>query len=241
MDLNKQSFRLFCRCGTVMEPFVSAGNGAYVCTRCKNSIRLAADRPYGPQGCRLKDKDTQRICNRPKLPRFPVCENHAFQIAHTFLSRPELVAELVDESVAHEYGVARQKRIEADRVAEDQRRASLREKRKQVGCTTQVVYYVRLSEWNIKIGTTSWLPGRMSDLRVVRREDVLAAEPGSYALESERHRMFDHLRWDPRKEDFKPDPELMEYIAQVRAEHGPPFELFGTLLAKQKASTLKSA
>lgn len=83
-----------------------------------------------------------------------------------------------------------------------------------------VVYYVELASGIVKIGTTARLRERLVGLRL-RPADVLAAEPGSYPLEKQRHRQFAALRID-RREDFRAEPALLGHIARVRAQHGDP-------------------
>lgn len=64
------------------------------------------------------------------------------------------------------------------------------------------------------------LANRCGQFRVDRTA-VLAAEPGSYALERERHMQFVNERLS-RREDFEPSERLLEHIADIRARYGAP-------------------
>lgn len=54
----------------------------------------------------------------------------------------------------------------------------------------ELVYYIRFGD-RVKIGYSSNLAGR---LRALPHDEVLATEPGTYALEAARHRQFRELR-----------------------------------------------
>lgn len=75
-----------------------------------------------------------------------------------------------------------------------------------------VVYYIQFRDI-IKIGTTSDLRARMSDLPW---ETLLLTEPGSYEKETERHRQFKDLQ--RTGEWFEPGPELTNFIESRREE-----------------------
>ena len=72
-------------------------------------------------------------------------------------------------------------------------------------------------------------------MRVVNNSNLLAAEPGGFALEHERHDQFRKWRYHRRKEDFGEAPELLDHIKTLRAEHGDPYELAARLLAETEA------
>lgn len=91
-----------------------------------------------------------------------------------------------------------------------------------------VVYYVKLGNL-IKIGFSSNLPSRM---RSVPHEEILAAEPGDYALESARHAQFAKHK-AARREWFHADA-VPEFAASVRAEHGDPFEVAEKITSAQR-------
>jgi len=89
-----------------------------------------------------------------------------------------------------------------------------------------VVYYMRLPGDRIKIGTTTNMTMRLTGLRV-RRDAVLATEPGSYDLERMRHKQFADLRFTNGMpgvdlEDFEPGQVLLDHIAMLRKHFGEP-------------------
>lgn len=77
-----------------------------------------------------------------------------------------------------------------------------------------VVYYMRFGTL-IKIGTTDDLRRRA---QVLKPDEVLAAEPGSYETEAQRHREFGRHRAE--RELFFPAPELRKHIRHIRSRHG---------------------
>lgn len=79
-----------------------------------------------------------------------------------------------------------------------------------------IVYYVQIGE-HIKIGYTANLPQRMRQYPPNRR--VLATEGGGWDRESQRHREFRHLL-DMGNEWFRPGPDLIAHINDLRAEQG---------------------
>jgi hypothetical protein len=80
------------------------------------------------------------------------------------------------------------------------------------------VYFAR-KEHLIKIGTTTNLYVRMATLYT----QALATEPGGIVRERQLHRRFGHLLAPGRgREWFHPEPELMEYINELRTASGIP-------------------
>jgi hypothetical protein len=80
-----------------------------------------------------------------------------------------------------------------------------------------VVYFARRrGERLIKIGTSTNLRSRMSQLGMV----ALAAQPGARPEESQLHRRF--APFHSHLEFFEPAPELLAYVREVRRLHGPP-------------------
>lgn len=79
-----------------------------------------------------------------------------------------------------------------------------------------VVYYLRLPDGLIKIGTTNRPLTRIAEHgRKSGSTDVLAVEFGGRALERERHVQFAADRVD-RHEHFNPSPALMAHISSLR-------------------------
>lgn len=81
-----------------------------------------------------------------------------------------------------------------------------------------VVYYLRFGN-RLKIGFTSEIRARVAGLPC---DEVMAAEPGTYATESERLRQFgEYLAWG--REWFEMSAPLMEHVSAVREQYGDPF------------------
>lgn len=86
---------------------------------------------------------------------------------------------------------------------------------------TDWVYYIRFGD-RIKIGTSSSLKGRLNSLP---HDEILALEPGSYAVERQRHRDFARLRIDGQREWFHDSAYLRAHAVRLRLEHGAPEDL----------------
>lgn len=90
--------------------------------------------------------------------------------------------------------------------------------RDRVGAERTVVYYARIGQ-QIKIGRTVHLAARMKALGV---DELLATEPGDFALETQRLRQFAHLKVnDGRREYFRAGPELLEHVAALQRAAAP--------------------
>ena len=148
---------------------------------------------------------------------FPICLHHALQV-HKRMRE-------------HRSG---ESPIEACRVDIEQQRAAWRPSEvsaEQVAALVQaradqsVVYYMRLPGDRIKIGMTTNMTLRLINLRV-RKDAVLATEPGGYDLERMRHHQFKDLRYPGSRgkqtEDFEPGQELLDHIAMIRKHFGEP-------------------
>jgi hypothetical protein len=130
-----------------------------------------------------------------------------------------------------------------ERQAAQKRAETEREKRdaKLAAQAVHVVYYVRLGLDHIKIGTTGRLMERMAELRVANPANLLAVEPGSYDLEKQRHREFDALRYEKRKEDFAEPAELLALAQRLRDQFGDPYAYVASQLAQRGGGDLLSA
>lgn len=87
---------------------------------------------------------------------------------------------------------------------------------RQATAGVAVVYYLRMSDGCIKIGTSRRALERIAaHRRNAGAEEVLAVEFGSYDLERERHLQFasDLVRG---REIFHPSDALMAHIAELR-------------------------
>jgi hypothetical protein len=76
-----------------------------------------------------------------------------------------------------------------------------------------IVYYLRRSNGDIKIGYSAYASTRLT--QIMREHgpiDVLAYEPGGAQLETVRHGQFDHCRITARGEWFRPGADLLLHI-----------------------------
>ncbi len=77
-----------------------------------------------------------------------------------------------------------------------------------------LVYYLMIAPTTVKIGTTKDLLARLKHLRS-DLQYVVAVEPGSFKLETERHHQFVADRIG-RKEDFRVSAEIEDHIRHLR-------------------------
>lgn len=92
---------------------------------------------------------------------------------------------------------------------------------KRVTQGVAVVYYVRMPDESVKIGTSQQFINRLrhSGMPGMRgKENVLALEFGSYDLERQRHEQFAHLRIG-KTEKFIVAPDLLAHIDELRRQH----------------------
>lgn len=137
---------------------------------------------------------------------FPICAQHGQQ---AFMFMYEHLNE-------HMHELPRNRLVDRMRFKE-----RLDEFMRETNRQHEVVYYLFVGD-AIKIGTTKDLRHRLSQLRRVN-SDVLAMEPGSFELESMRHRQFDHLRiGGRRREDFEDCEELRSHIKMLVDHFGEP-------------------
>jgi hypothetical protein len=176
----------------------------------------------GGKPCGFPIHTPQRVCARC---RDAILEDYS----HTDEGRAAALATYGAVELAATAG-----RIERERrqVEAEARRAAAEAARAHPGL---VVYYARLGANHIKIGTTADLPRRMVELRVVNASNLLAAEPGGYDLERQRHQQFRKWRYSKRKEDFG-EGDLLAHIKALRAQHGDPYTLAASLPAPTTTS-----
>lgn len=143
--------------------------------------------------------------------------------------------ELADIPVTEETAAAAVKlgRLRHERGREEQEQR-MRELQEQVAASRAfekllddhpdgVVYYIRRGNL-IKIGTTRVFANRMSSLRP---DEILAVEPGSFSLESQRHQQFEQHRYNrerpgTKSEYFHPGDDLKAHILELRNRYGVP-------------------
>lgn len=143
-----------------------------------------------------------------------LCLAHADAVADAVLEERLMVADFMHHEVNHPAFDA--KRRESDqRQRADTRRAQDNAFR---GEQPGFVYYVQVGE-RLKIGYSADVRCRM---RAYPPGSVLlAVEPGSTALERQRHQQFAGSLLDGR-EWFRPDRVILEEAAAIRARHGDP-------------------
>lgn len=156
--------------------------------------------------CTVERKDGS-FCDSQGMPEapFPICGFHARKL-YGFLVEVMNEALFLPSKPEDKPGGANWTAREADH--------------KKAVQAQSVVYYVRIHNY-IKIGYTTNVRARMSQLRVDSLSDVLATEPGGKDLELSRHKQFADLRIGAR-ENFKADKRLMAHIEAVRDFHGEP-------------------
>ena len=159
-----------------------------------------------------------------------VCENCTYVAALEWVKetrgRKVLAALLADDEVEAA-------RMEARRRREEEMEAKRRKAQEEGNQPAHVVYYARLGKNHIKIGTTNRLSQRMVELRVVNADNLLAAEPGGFDVEHQRHEQFKKWRYNRRKEDFGEGKDLLEHIQVIRSQFGDPYELAARMLAER--------
>jgi hypothetical protein len=145
--------------------------------------------------------DTPTMVDAP----FPICTKHAIK----------LYKHMLDVARYDFFGMERPEEKRADHTT-----WTLREANHKTALQMQsMVYYVRIHDF-IKIGYTTNVKQRMSQLRV-HTDAILATEPGGRDLERDRHKQFADLRIGTM-ENFKPTKRLIDHIDAVREYHGEP-------------------
>lgn len=144
-----------------------------------------------------------------------VCDSCGLRIARRY--RAQLSHEQRAEDERH-----RQARIQKyrDRLADDRARLPDLWAGHVQPADTTFVYYARIGD-HIKIGYTSNVLGRLRALRVPVA-DLLALEPGGLGVERRRHEQFAHLRITKRWENFRPEQDLLDHIAELVEASGLP-------------------
>lgn len=160
--------------------------------------------PCEPDECTIVRRNGE-VCGQPVSDdtNVSVCDHHAWKIYHQ-LDTGRLRADVRENqaSIAVEDAVQR-RRLAHDREAQDR----------------SVVYYAG-NRGTIKIGRTINLKQRLMGLRIDPKW-LMAIEPGSYAIETQRLHQFAHLRYG-RTEDFDPGEDLIAHIKALRATYEVP-------------------
>lgn len=109
-------------------------------------------------------------------------------------------------------------RIYRDAARTNAELASARARPGEPAESGSIVYYIRRAEV-IKIGTTVNPRRRFTSLMP---DEILAFEPGGPKEEAMRHRQFHWCRVSMKSEYFRVTKGLLDHIASLRAQHGPP-------------------
>lgn len=129
---------------------------------------------------------------RELMYRIPLCVQHGHMVEELLMQQLELYREYENE---------RRRAAEAEEA----------ERRKDEA----IVYYVRMPNGNIKIGTTTRPDSRFRSLQGYGEPiQVLATHSGDRFDEDRIHRQFNHLRIDKR-ELFTPGEDLMQHINDI--------------------------
>lgn len=225
-----------CGCSRTMRPDTYAGPGRYRCS-CGARVALAGLPKQDDRHCSLI-RANGRACNGPKPPDDLTCQPCAVLIAKLSLRRREVVEQLAESLASAEFHDKYDLYLTLFREQQDNRLAQTR--RRLDANKVSVVYYCIIRPGVVKIGTTVSLAERMAAFRRLPG-DVLAVEPGSYKLESARHRQFDHLRAEPgRREDFTLTDELQSHIDAVRQKFGEPWDLVRQIYDEQQRELAKA-
>lgn len=215
-----------CGCTRTMRADGSGG-GRYICG-CGARVTVSGLPRFTPTRCSLR-RGT-RICNGPKTPDAQTCQPCAVLIAKLAMADPEVVEQVGASASLRDFYRAKDAETERRRQEEQARLDSF--DRKDWARQAPVVYYCELRPGIVKIGTSVQLGVRIDSFRCPESA-VLAAEPGHYKLEKERHRQFAAQRIHPNREDFQLDEELRAHIAKVRSAYGDPFELVEQIRRKR--------
>lgn len=165
--------------------------------RHQERVRASIPRPFG--NC------TAPGCDEPMAKElWPLCFTHAV----TIYTRMKQSEEVVEAVIAQMCTPAKNDRNNAI----DAHDAKIR------GTAEGFVYYLRVGD-RIKIGYSVDVRQRMR--AYPPDSELLAVEPGSLALERERHQQFAGQRAAGR-EWFRPCPEIEQHAAELVAAHGSP-------------------
>ena len=179
-----------CACGRPMTLDSLRGPGAFRC-RCGSAISVVVSVPPHcagyQEGARCRDAVVHGL-------PVDLCKRHATEFARSLASQLLAVEdENLDEELAQTLQSWEEK-LPADRTARN----------------APCVYYMRFGD-RVKIGTTTNLLLR---LEAIPHDELLATEPGSMALEKQRHKQFKLLQVNG--EWFRHTGALAEHIAGLR-------------------------
>ncbi|MCW2785230.1 MAG: hypothetical protein JWP74_1747 [Marmoricola sp.] len=149
--------------------------------------------------CTVQRKNGE-FCDTPSaddMP-FPICGRHASRL---FARMNELLSEFDSDPL-------RRLMAGLDDMDSRRERADKRAAKRGPG----VIYYVLVGNL-LKIGYSQSLQARLRTYPPSRK--LLATEPGTFALESQRHAQFAHLL-DSGREWFRFEGDLVEHVKTIR-------------------------
>lgn len=237
---------VMCGCRGVMRREKAAPGEAldwHICPGCKGAVQVRVHEEPRPSAASCGVVINRQRCGRVLAPGAMLCGPCGEAIIKGALEDPAwrtwTARHVADISVRKaKLDILATEKEEAEREKQRQKAARRAARADDSG---HVVYYARTGENQIKIGTTGDLPRRMREFRLVNPANVLAAEPGGYELERQRHDEFKAERWNKRTEDFTDSPALLLHIELTREEHGDPYALAARLLAEHEGRGLQSA
>lgn len=153
---------------------------------------------------------------------FPICEQHAQEL-FTHMARSLGLAGLTHQAMVDYLAPSPEARAAA--AVRQEARADLQQEASQV-------YYIEMPSGRIKIGYTTNMTLRLTNLRVPSTA-ILATEPGGPDLERQRHKefaKFRHGRWE-----FEPDITLLAHAQRVRNQHGVTITTWGGVVREKIA------
>lgn len=134
---------------------------------------------------------------------FPLCDNHIIITVRAYLAADDLAPNIPEGSEAVRQ-LVEERREATQPVVPEPREGS--------------IYYFEVGDL-IKVGYSMRPYARLKDYPPTTR--WLAVEPGTTAIERARHSLF-HAHLSHGREWFHPHPEVLAWIDQVVAKHGPP-------------------
>lgn len=209
-----------CRCTRTMTPVYEQGRNNYRCgCGLEVNVAMTPDFRTDPNKCQVVVEGVRcgrAIIHKPKgdITRLGdikpglglICDECALSLLHGWADDKEIREYFTRTTLRYELEywrrIARKEWYDRDRQIEP-------ESSVPVG---HVVYYVRLGNDHVKIGTTGNLNRRMRELRVANKDNLLAVERGTYTLEKHRHQQFAAYKFPGWKEDFHESEELLAHI-----------------------------
>lgn len=229
-----EQVNVLCACGRAMAVVGSLGPNHYRCSHCRTRVQVTVP-AIDENEKRCTRQYGRSRCSATRHQDLHLCLIHAIDITKRAIRDDQVREQLANDIAGARYLAEENAAIR--RAVEDgeRRRIEARAQMDRVRPACPLVYYLRIGDNHIKIGTTGYLRQRMEAYRILDDRDLLAVEPGDVKLEHARHQEFDQDRYHHRREDFREGDALMEHIARLRATYGPPMEYYDAQLAAARA------